>query len=182
MRRLVTSLTIVCAVFAVAAAMAAAQSSDTWQQAISDCNDHGTLFGHYSDATLRLALANMPADVREYTDCYDVIEKQLFAQLGTSASGGSGTTSSNSGGSVFPTWLVVVIVVLALAALTFGALAVRRRRLEGEAAPGTPTQGGPESPGQGGPGSPGQGGSSDPGSPPGHDEPGDRGGSGPAGA
>ena len=72
----------------------------------------------------------MPADVREYTDCYDVIEKQLFAQLGTSSSTGTGGSGSSSGGSVLPTWLIVVIVVLALAALTFGALAIRRRRLE----------------------------------------------------
>jgi len=172
MRRLVTSLTIVCAVFAVASGIATAQSGGTWQQAVTDCNDHGTLTAHYSAATLRAALANMPADVREYTDCYDVIEKQLFAQLGTSSSGGSGTTGSSSGGSVLPTWLVIVIVVLALAALTFGALAIRRRQHEGKGGPGSDDAGGPGSPGQGGPG--------DPGAPLGEEGPADPGGSGPA--
>src|ERR1700751_1379262 len=122
MRRLVTSLLIACALSAAAPAVAAAQSGGgTGAQAITDCNDNGTLTGHYSADALRNALANMPADVREYTDCYDVIEKQLFAQLGTSSSTGTGGSSSSSGGSVLPTWLIVVIVVLALAALTFGA-------------------------------------------------------------
>jgi hypothetical protein len=140
MRRLVTSLVIVCALLAGAPAIVAAQSGGTPAQAITDCNDHGTLTAHYSSDTLRNALATMPADVREYTDCYDVIEKQLFAQLGTSSSSGSSSSSSSSGGSVLPTWLIIVIVVLALAALTFGALAIRRRRQEMAQGPEAPSQ------------------------------------------
>jgi hypothetical protein len=160
MRRLVTSLVVACALSAAAPVVAAAQSGGgTGAQAITDCNDHGTLTGHYSSDALRNALANMPADVREYTDCYDVIEKQLFAQLGTSSTGGTGTSSSSSGGSVLPTWLIIVIVVLALAALTFGALAIRRRRLEttdatDESGSGPPI-GGPDAPGQEPPDNPG---------------------------
>ena len=179
MRRLVTSLAIVCALSAAATGVAAAATSGSPQQVLTDCNDHGALTGHYTTDALRTALANMPADMREYTDCYDVIEKQLFAQLGTSSSGGSGTTGSSSGGSVLPTWLVIVIVVLALAALTFGALAIRRRRLEGTQGSGSIDAGGPQAPdqqgrpevpGQGGPEAPGRGGPE-----PGEDEPGDPG-------
>ncbi|MGH2885104.1 MAG: hypothetical protein ACRDPA_20770, partial [Solirubrobacteraceae bacterium] len=157
MRRLVTSLLIVCALSAAVPVVAAAQSGGgTAAQAITDCNDHGTLTAHYSADALRGALANMPADVREYTDCYDVIEKQLFAQLGTSSTSGSGGSGSSSGGSVLPTWLIVVIVVLALAALTFGALAIRRRRLEMTEDKGSPDAApGPDSPGQKGPDDPG---------------------------
>jgi hypothetical protein len=166
MRRLVTSLMLACALSAAAPVVVAAQSGGTASQAITDCNDHGTLTAHYSVAALRNALATMPADVREYTDCYDVIEKQLFAQLGTSSSGGSGTTGSSSGGSFLPTWLVIVIVVLALAALTFGALAIRRRQMEVAQGTDSPDASAPDSPAAGGPGSPGQPGSAEPGTPP----------------
>jgi hypothetical protein len=169
MRRLVTSLLIACALSTAVAAVADAQSSGgSAAQAITDCNDHGTLTAHYSADALRNALATMPADVREYTDCYDVIEKQLFAQLGTSSTGGSSGSGSSSGGSVLPTWLIVVIVVLALAALTFGALAIRRRRLEMTEGPGSPDAGDGSdspSPSQGGPDAPGQEPPDDPGSP-----------------
>ncbi|HTP18638.1 MAG TPA: hypothetical protein VMJ65_03480 [Solirubrobacteraceae bacterium] len=138
MRRLVTSLLMVCALMGAAPAVVAAQSGGgTASEAITDCNNHGKLTGHYSSDTLRNALAVMPADVREYTDCYDVIQKQLFAQLGSTASGSTGGGSS-SGGSVLPTWLIIVIVVLALAALTFGALAIRRRQLDAGSGPETP--------------------------------------------
>src|SRR6201986_3717652 len=142
MRRLVTSLLVACALSAAVPAVAAAQSGGgTGAQAITDCNDNGTLTGHYSADALRQALATMPADVREYTDCYDVIEKQLFAQIGTSSTSGPGSAGSSSGGSVLPTWLLIVIVVLALAALTFGALAIRRRRVELQDGSGSPDQG-----------------------------------------
>jgi len=169
-RRLVTSLAIACALSAAAPAIVAAQSGGTPSQAITDCNDHGTLTAHYSADTLRTALATMPADVREYTDCYDVIEKQLFAELGTSSSSGSGGSGSGSGGSVLPTWLLIVIVVLALAALTFGALAIRRRQLEVKSGAGSPDGGVAEDAGQSEP--------SDPGPSPGERGPDDPGGSG----
>ena len=161
MRRLVTSLAVVCALFAVAPALATAQGGSA-AQAISDCNNHSKLTAHYPPEALRTALATMPADVREYTDCYDVIEKQLFAELGTSSTAGTGGGGSSSGGSVLPTWLLIVIVVLALAALTFGALAIRRRRLEQQGGPGS---GGPDDPGA--PPGAGGGGPDDPAAPPG---------------
>ncbi|MGO9499469.1 MAG: hypothetical protein ACLQA5_22570 [Solirubrobacteraceae bacterium] len=141
MRRLVTSLAIVCALLAFAPVAVGAGSNNGPQAAIADCNDHQALTQHYSAATLRTALAIMPAAVREYSNCYDVIEKALLAEVGAGSSSGSATTGSGSGGSVLPTWLIIVIVILALAALTFGALAIRRRRLEG---PGAPGPGGPD--------------------------------------
>jgi hypothetical protein len=136
MRRAITLLVLVSAL-SMAAPMIAAASGGTPAQAISDCNGNGRLTQSYSANTLRQALAQMPADVKEYTDCYDVIERQLFKQLGQTAPG-SAAPSSSSGSSFLPTWLIIVIVVLALAAITFGAMAVRRRS-------GGP--GGPESPG-----------------------------------
>jgi hypothetical protein len=99
-------------------------------QVIADCNAHGKLDGHYSAAELRGALATMPADIQEYSDCYDVIQSQLLAQL--SGRGGSGGSDPGSGGSFLPTPLIVVLVVLVLAGATFGAVAIRRRRGSGE--------------------------------------------------
>jgi len=125
-RRLITALALVCAVALCVPGVVMA-ASDNATEAITDCNDHAGLTAHYSVDTLRQALATMPVDVREYTDCYDVIQKQLFAQLGTSGSAGSGTTGGSSSGSVLPTPLLVVIILLVLAALTFGAIAIRRR-------------------------------------------------------
>jgi hypothetical protein len=142
-RRVITVLALACALSVAAPALAGAASGGTASQAITDCNDHGKLTQQYSSQVLRQALAQMPADVREYTDCFDVIERQLFKQLGSSSANPTGTSTSGSGSSFLPTWLLVVIVLLALAAITFGALALRRRGTTDE--PGGP--GGPAGPG-----------------------------------
>ena len=144
---------LLCALALGAPVAAGAAGGDTPSAAISDCNDHGQLTAHYSAATLRAALAQMPVDVREYTDCYDVIERQLFKQLGQSTPGAAGTPASSSSGSGLPTWLLIVIVLLALAAVTFGALAIRRRTATADGPPapaaGGPAEAGPAQPGEG---------------------------------
>jgi hypothetical protein len=176
MRRAIMVLALAFALSMGVPVLAGAASGGTASQAITDCNDHGKLTQQYSSEVLRQALAQMPADVREYTDCFDVIERQLFKQLGTSTATPTGTSTSGSGSSFLPTWLLVVIVLLALAAITFGALALRRRGQTDEpGGPGEPGQpGGPGEPGQpGGPGEPGQpGGPGEPGQPGGPAEPG----------
>jgi hypothetical protein len=148
MRRAIMVLVLACALSVGAPALAGAASGGTASDAITDCNDNGKLTQQYSSEVLRQALAQMPADVREYTDCFDVIERQLFAQLGTSGANTT-TTGSGSSSSFLPTWLIVVIVLLALAAITFGALALRRRGEAEEA-------GGPEGAAPGEPGGPGE--------------------------
>jgi hypothetical protein len=94
--------------------------------ALSDCNAHDTLTKTYSVAQLRNALATMPATMKEYTDCQDVITRALNTALGNGGNGGG--SGSGGGGSSFPTAVVVILVLLALAAATFGAFEVRRRR------------------------------------------------------
>lgn len=177
-RRAPTLLALVCALCLGVPAIAGAASSDTPQAAITDCNDHGQLTAHYSAATLQAALGQMPVDVREYTDCYDVIERQLLAEQGNATTGGTTTAPASSGGSFLPTWLIIVIVLLALAAVTFGALAIRRRGETPAGAGGGPGPGGtagsagpggppppppPEPPSQSGEGGSGSGGSDGPG-------------------
>ncbi len=151
-RRAITVLALACAVSLGGPALALAAGNGTPAQAITDCNDHGQLTQQYTSQVLRQALAQMPADVREYTNCFDVIERQLFKQLGSSKSGAPATAATSSGSSFLPTWLIIVIVLLALAAITFGALAIRRRGTAADAG----TAGGPGGPGEPPPGGPGR--------------------------
>ena len=92
----------------------------------ADCNGHDALTHVYSVAALQNALATMPATMKEYTDCQDVIGRALTNALGSGHGKGGG--SGGGGGSFLPTPVIVILVLLALAAATFGAIAVRRRR------------------------------------------------------
>jgi hypothetical protein len=59
---------------------------------IRDCNEDGDLDRNYSDAELREADENLPADIDEYTDCRDVIRTALTGRGsgGNDAGGGAG--------------------------------------------------------------------------------------------
>jgi hypothetical protein len=176
MRRATMVLALGCALWISAPGLAGA-ASGTAEQAITDCNNNGKLTQQYSSQALRQALAQMPADVREYTDCFDVIERQLFKQLGNNKSGAAPAATTSSSSSFLPTWLIVVIVLLALAAITFGALAIRRRGAtadgggSGSGGPGGPGAGGSGSGGPGGPGAGGSGAGGSGGRPPGGGDP-----------
>src|SRR5947209_1469516 len=121
MRRLITLLVVV----GVLVGCSSASAAQT--QVVTDCNTHGQLTRHYSVAQLRNALATLPADVKEYTDCYDVIQRALLAQLGGPSHGGGPGSGGGSGGSFLPTPLIVLLVLLALAGAGFGMAAARRR-------------------------------------------------------
>jgi hypothetical protein len=123
MRRLVGLAVLVAAL--IVCASAAASSGDV----ITDCNSHGQLSRGYSTNELRGALATLPADVKEYTNCYDVIQRALLSQAGNSGHRGSGTgSSSGSGGAFLPTPLIALLVLLALLGSGFALAAARRRR------------------------------------------------------
>ena len=93
--------------------------------AVVDCNLHAALTRNYTIPQLQNALATMPADVREYSDCYTVIQHQLLLQLGElHGQGGAG----QGGGPFLPAWLIVILAVLVATAGGFGVLAVRNRR------------------------------------------------------
>lgn len=94
--------------------------------AVSDCNRHLRLTEHYSVAQLRNALATMPADVREYTPCYGIIQNQLFKQIGQ-LPGGSGSASGGSGGSFISTPVLIVIIVIVVGGGAAAYIAYRRR-------------------------------------------------------
>ena len=103
-----------------AGAFAAAQSP-----VIADCNAHSQLTAHYTVAQLRTALNTMPPTVKEYTNCYDVINRALLAQIGSGSGGGS--AGKGSGGSFLPVWLIVVLVLLIGGGGAYAFLAYRRQ-------------------------------------------------------
>jgi hypothetical protein len=76
------------AVLAVLAAGAQTAGAADYHAAIRDCNDDGVLQGHYSLHTLRQARAHLPASLREYSDCADVLARAIAA-AGRPGSGGS---------------------------------------------------------------------------------------------
>ncbi|MFZ0088711.1 MAG: hypothetical protein WAL63_04340 [Solirubrobacteraceae bacterium] len=102
---------------------------------INNCESQGRLTTTYSLAQLQHALAIMPASVKQYTNCYDVIQSAI--QAAKQHKTGTVTDSSSSGGSFLPTPVIVILVILILAAITFGAIAIRRHRAgAGPAGPG----------------------------------------------
>src|SRR5205807_7686811 len=90
---------------------------------INDCQANGRLTHNYTLPELRHALAIMPASVKQYTNCYDVI----FQGIATAKSGKT-TGGGGGGGSFLPTPVIIILVLLILAAVTFGAIAIRQRR------------------------------------------------------
>lgn len=125
MRRINVPLGLLAVLTACAILTPTALAAQT--RVVADCNSHGRLTGQYSVLQLRDALSTMPPDIKEYTNCYDVIQRALLAQLGGLHQGATGGSSQGSGGSFLPTPLIVVLVALALGAAGFGAAAVRRR-------------------------------------------------------
>jgi hypothetical protein len=88
--RLLTALALV---FALALPALAHASSSAL---IKDCTNDGVINGNYSTKDYSDALANLPADVDEYSDCRDQIRR---AQLGAGGkSGGSGGSGGTAGG------------------------------------------------------------------------------------
>ena len=64
---------------------------------IKDCTDDGVIQGHYSQQDYKNALANLPTDVDEYTDCRDVIKRAQTGGTG-GGSGGPGSPGGTGGG------------------------------------------------------------------------------------
>ena len=86
-------LTPLIATIALLSAPAAA-SADGGAAVIRDCLNHGKITGHYTAKQYAQALAELPADVAEYSDCGTLIRR---AQLG-SPSGSSGSGVGGGGG------------------------------------------------------------------------------------
>lgn len=90
MRRTVT--TLLCALTALVAFPGAASASP--EQIFEDCQD-GRLDKKYSAKDYRRALAGLPTDIDEYTNCRDVIRR---AQLGFDGDPAGGAGGQGDGG------------------------------------------------------------------------------------
>jgi hypothetical protein len=106
--------------------IAAVPASGSQSPAIADCSAHGRLTRSYPTAQLSTALATMPVDLQEYTNCYEVIKQALLAQVGTVQHRGS-TPRGTSGGSSLPVALIVALAVLIIGGGGAGLVAARRR-------------------------------------------------------
>lgn len=79
------------AVFAFALLLVAAPVAHAgYRQAISDCADDGILQGTYKKAELEKARKKLPSDLREYSDCEEVLSREIasLAKKGKGARGG----------------------------------------------------------------------------------------------
>lgn len=115
---------IVVGAFLVTAATGSAVAATS--PAISDCNSHGSLTQHYSVPQLQTALRTMPADVEEYTNCYEVIQRQLLGQLGGTHAADV-KSPSHGGGSFLPTPVIVILAILVLGGGALAGVAIQRR-------------------------------------------------------
>jgi len=89
--RIATALTLMTALAAPAMAHASGAA------VIHDCTDDGQLSQSYSQKDYAEALAHLPADIDEYSDCRDVISR---ARLGGAAGGGGNGGSGGSGSGI----------------------------------------------------------------------------------
>ena len=124
-RRLVAAawVTALLAVTGLGAGPALAAGTAGANAVLTDCQANGRLTHSYTLKELRHAMAIMPASLKQYTSCVDVITQGIF-----NVRHGHVTGSSKGGGSFLPTPVIIVLVVLILAGVTFGALAIRQRR------------------------------------------------------
>jgi hypothetical protein len=81
------------AALAVLAAGAPTAGAANYHDAIRDCNDDGVLQGHYSRQTLRQARNHLPASLREYSDCSDVLARAIAAAAHPGAKDGGGQSA-----------------------------------------------------------------------------------------
>ncbi|MDA0182503.1 hypothetical protein OJ997_19495 [Solirubrobacter phytolaccae] len=65
---------------------------------LRDCADDGILEESYSASKLRDARNNIPAELDEYSDCRDVLSREISAKTKTSTSNSGGTDNSGGGG------------------------------------------------------------------------------------
>jgi len=68
---------------------APAAMAGTHSDIIGDCYDDGTLDGSYTPSQIRDARNNLPADIDQYSDCRDVLNRALGGS-GTKGVGGDG--------------------------------------------------------------------------------------------
>lgn len=137
-------LALICAAAAVGVALPVAPALAAGNAVINDCQSNGQLTHPYTVRQLRHALSVMPASVKQYTSCFDVVQNALVSARKHNGTAPASGSSKGGGSSFLPTPVIIILVVLILGGLTFGALAIRRRRavaLDGGPDPDGPSSG-----------------------------------------
>jgi hypothetical protein len=125
--RLIARLSTVLLTIAATLLLASAAGAVSGTSVIADCNSHDTLTRTYPVAALEDALRTMPADVKEYTDCPDVIQRALLSEEGKLHGASGAPVAARSGGSFLPTPVIVVLAALAVCAIGLAIVALRSR-------------------------------------------------------
>jgi hypothetical protein len=76
-----------------ASVLLAAPAFGSPQAVIRDCSEDGVLNGHYSHSDLAKALAQLPSDIDEYTDCRAIIRNALLRSANKHGAAATGTAS-----------------------------------------------------------------------------------------
>jgi hypothetical protein len=79
-----------------ASVLVAAPAFGSAQAVIRDCSEDGVLNGHYSHSELAKALAQLPSDIDEYTDCRAIIRSALLRSANKHGPAVTGTASPPS--------------------------------------------------------------------------------------
>lgn len=112
------------AALAIAGAAAGPAAGAGGNPIINDCEANGQLTQDYPLGRLQYALSHLPASIKQYGDCYDVIQEAIIRK----GRGRLVGTAQGGGGSFLPTPVIIVLAVLVLAALGFTGMALRARR------------------------------------------------------
>jgi hypothetical protein len=102
MARLTRMAPIVPALLAAALVLPTTAFGDAGLAVIHDCLNNGRITGHYTQQAYSQALAEMPTDVSEYSDCPNLIRQAQLAAAGHGgaggALGGAGAAGGTAGG------------------------------------------------------------------------------------
>lgn len=80
----------------LASVLLAAPAFGSAQAVIRDCSEDGVLNGHYSHSELAKALAQLPSDIDEYTDCRAIIRSALLRSANKNGPAAAGPPSPPS--------------------------------------------------------------------------------------
>jgi hypothetical protein len=73
-------------------------AADQGTAVVRDCLNHGSIQGHYSQQAYSQALAELPTDVSEYSDCANLIRQAQLAAASHHGSQGGGTGGFGAAG------------------------------------------------------------------------------------
>ena len=125
LRRVIWTLAAALVAIVLAAGPQAWPAQAAGNPVIADCTAHNQLTRHYSLTQLQGALNSLPVDVKEYTACYDVIQRQLDVQLGRTHGNGAG---NGGGGSFLPVPVIILLALLIVGGIGFAGLSTYRGR------------------------------------------------------